>query len=146
MTYLAIPLMLAYLLFALGGWIMEPLSNTILNFDNYGKYLLSKNAKISGYVFGILLVFGIAAIATFYFLNIDYALVLGVSFICALLPLPRAFLLTGKKAKMIGIAYGLIMILIGFIGPFFMDIYTVGIVVFILMMAYTWIGNFIEGQ
>jgi tetratricopeptide (TPR) repeat protein len=35
MTYLAIPLMLAYLLFALGGWIMEPLSNTILNFDKY---------------------------------------------------------------------------------------------------------------
>lgn len=146
MTYLAIPLMIAYLLFALGGWIMEPLSNTILNFDTYGKYLLSNNAKISGYVFGTLLVSGLIAIASFYILNSEYSLVLGVTFICALLPLPRAFLLRGKKAKMIAIAYGSLMILIGLIAPFFFDIYTVGITVFIMMMAYTWIGNFIETQ
>ncbi|TMM58815.1 tetratricopeptide repeat protein [Maribacter algarum] len=146
MTYLAIPLMIAYLLFALGGWIMEPLSNTILNFDTYGKYLLAKDEKISGYVFGVLLVLGIAAIATFYFLNMEYALVLGVTFICALLPLPRGFLLKSKKARLMGIIYGSIMILTGLIGPFFIDMYTIGIAVFIMMMAYTWIGNFIERQ
>jgi tetratricopeptide (TPR) repeat protein len=146
MTYLAFPLMLAYLLFALGGWIMEPLSNTILNFDSYGKYLLSKNAKISGFIFGTLLVLGLISIVAFYLLKIDYALVLAATFICALLPLSRAFLLNSKKAQMIGISYGVIMIVAGIIGPFFVDIYTVGITVFIMMMAYTWVGNFIERQ
>lgn len=146
MAYLAIPLMIAYLLFALGGWIMEPLSNTILNFDKYGKYLLGENERMSGFVFGGLLVSGLAALLIFYFNDSDYALVLGATFICTLLPLPRAFLLNGKKAKMLVIAYGSLMLLIGLIGPLFIDIYAAGIAVFIMMMAYTWIGNFIETQ
>lgn len=146
MSYLAIPLMIAYLLFALGGWIMEPLSNTILNFDKYGKYLLDKSEKLSGYTFGGLLVLAVSAILFFYFLNIEYALVAAVTFICALLPLPRAFLLNDGKGKTFALAYGILIISVGLLGPFLTTNFNAGIGAFILMMLYTWIGNFIESK
>lgn len=144
MTYIAVPLMILYLLFALGGWIMEPLSNTILNFDQYGKYLLSQKQKLSGYIFGGLLILGISALILFYSFDSDYALTLGVSFICALLPLPRAMLHYKKKSRNLGFAYGALMLLIGIVGPFFIDTYTAGIIVFLMLVAYTWVANFIE--
>ena len=50
-TFLLIPLIIVYLLFALGTWIMEPLSNMLLILDKYGKYLLDKKEKLSGQIF-----------------------------------------------------------------------------------------------
>lgn len=144
LTYIAVPLMILYLFFALGGWIMEPLSNAILNFDSYGKYLLNTSQKNSGYVFGGLLLFGLISIGIFYTVGIDYALGAAITFLCALVPLPRAFLLESKKGKTLGFSYGILMILVGLIGPFFSDAFTAQIAVFIMLVAYTWIGNFIE--
>ncbi len=146
MTYLAIPLMIAYLLFALGGWIMEPMSNTILNFDKYGKYLLDKSQKLSGYTFGGLLILSIASILVFYFFNTDYALTVAIAFLCALLPLPRAFLLGENKGKTFAMAYGVLILVVGLLGAFFTTNLNAGIAVFALMMLYTWIGNFIESK
>ena len=145
MTYLVIPLIIAYLFFALGGWIMESLSNSILNFDKYGKYLLDKSEKLSGYAFGGLLVLGVIAILIFYFLDIEYALTAAATFICALLPLPRAFLL-GGNGKRYALAYGIVMLVVGLIGPIFTTYLNTGISVFVLFMLYTWVGNFIESK
>lgn len=144
MTYLAVPLMIAYLLFALGGWIMEPLSNSILNFDSYGKYLLNTKQKISGFLFGGLVLLGLATTLGYFSSGIEYLLLLSVTFICAIIPLPRSFLHFGKKAQTIGLIYGILMLAIGVFGNLIFNIYTAGIIVFILMLAYTWIGNFIE--
>ncbi len=144
LTYVAVPLMVLYLLFALGGWIMEPLSNAILNFDNYGKYLLQQSEKISGYVFGALALLGVLSLIVFYGLGIDYALAAAITFICTLIPLPRAFLLEKKKSKSLGIAYGTLMLAIGLIGPVFIEMFMTELAVFIMMIAYTWLGNFIE--
>ncbi len=141
MSYLVMPLVAAYLFFALGGWIMEPLSNTILNFDSYGKYLLNKEQKISGYTFGALAFLGIIAIALFYIFSIDYCLVLAIGFICALIPLPGAFLLDNKKAKNFGIIYGASILLIAIAGPLFTSYITTEVIVFFMMIGYTWIGN-----
>tara|TARA_R110000796_G_scaffold37722_3_gene95066 strand:- start:13751 stop:14974 length:1224 start_codon:yes stop_codon:yes gene_type:complete len=142
MTYLIIPLIITYLLFALGGWIMEPLSNTILNFDSYGKYLLDKKQKASGYTFGILALLGISNIALFYILGIDYCLTLAIAFICALIPFPRAFLMPKKNSKIFGIVYGVAMILVAFLAPFFTTLMTTQIIIFIMLIAFTWLGNF----
>lgn len=142
MSYLVIPLIVAYLLFALGGWIMEPLSNTILNFDSYGKYLLDKNQKTSGYIFGILALLGVINIGLFYILGVDYCLTLAIAFICALIPLPRAFLMPKKKAKLFGIGYGVAMILVALFAPFFTTLITTQIILFVMLMAFTWLGNF----
>ncbi|ADV48943.1 tetratricopeptide repeat protein [Cellulophaga sp. E16_2] len=141
LSYVAIPLIVAYLLFALGGWIMEPLSNTILNFDKYGKFLLNKNEKISGMVFGGLALLGLISITLFYAFGIQYGLTLGIAFICALIPLPGALLLQKKKPRIFGIAYGCAMILVALICPLFTTLLFTQLAVFIMMVAYTWIGN-----
>lgn len=145
MFYLAIPLIIAYLLFALGGWIMEPMSNTILNFDRYGKFLLGKDEKLSGYSFGILAVLGLLSGLLFYTMNYDYALVLAITFICTLIPLPRAFLAATKKAKIFGLAYGGVMLLIGIFGILFTnDFLLLETIVFIMLIAFTWIGGLVK--
>ena len=146
MTYIAIPLMIAYLLFALGSWIMDPISNTILNFDKFGKYLLNSREKISGYIFGSLLTLGLSFMLFYYIFQIEYLFVLGITFICTLIPLPRAFLTLKKRGRQLGIIYGILMLTIGIIGPFVLETYIAGITVFIMMLIYTWIGTFIEDQ
>ena len=143
-TYLAVPLMIAYLFFALGSWIMEPFSNAILNFDSYGKYLLSGKEKISGYVFGGLFLMALISVGIFYATNLEYPLVLGVTFISMILPLPRSILSEKAKTRNIGLAYSSVMLLVGTIGPLFMTNFNAGLTVFIMLVAYTWLGNLIE--
>lgn len=146
LTYLAIPLIILYLLFALGSWFMEPLSNTILNFDRYGKYLLDKDEKNSGFAFGGLLLLSLTTATLFYVLSIDYFLVLAVTFLCLLLPFPRSFLLHSEKAQNLVMIYALIMAIIGIAGPFFLDEWTAGAIVFGMMILYTWVGNILESK
>ena len=142
LSYLAIPLIILYMLFALGGWIMEPLSNTILNFDSYGKYLLSKEQRLSGYTFGGLLGIALIALIIFYITNLPYFMILSIGFLCALIPLPRAFLLDSKKGKFVGIGVGILMLLVGIFG-FFITTNTYPLIAIIVgaLIVYTWVGN-----
>jgi len=118
LTFLAIPLIFLYLFFALGSWIMEPMSNTILSFNAYGKYLLSEKQKWSGYLFGLLLITAI------------------------LIPLPRAFLQYSSKARYFGIGVGVLLLLIGVFGILIIPNATTLITACILIMiAYTWVAN-----
>lgn len=145
MSYLALPLIIVYLLFALGGWIMEPISNMILNFNNYGKYLLSKSEKLSGISFGTLTILSLISIIIFLTTSNHYFLILAISFICSLIPLPRAFLQDSKKAKNFGISYGILILLVGLFGSLIVpNHYTIGFAVFILMIAFTWIGSLVK--
>ena len=60
------PIVFLYLVFAITTWIANPLFNTILRFNRYGKYLLDKrqimasNAMAAMVVFGLLLGAGLA--------------------------------------------------------------------------------------
>lgn len=146
LTYIAIPLIVLYLLFALGSWLMEPLSNTILNFDSYGKYLLDNDEKKSGFAFGALVIFSLVSAALFYFLGQNYFLVLSVTFLCLLLPFPRSFLLGSEKSKNLVFIYALAMTIIGTVGPFFLGEWVSGGLVFGMMILYTWIGNIMESK
>ena len=145
LTFLVIPLVVLYLLFVLGGWIMESLSNTILLGDSYGKYLLEDNEKYSGYAFGGLAFAGIVSVTVYFILGNELFMLWGFSFFCALLPLPGSFLRTSKKARYIGLAYGIAMICVGLFGIFFTtDIMLLGAIVLGMMVIYTWLYNFIS--
>lgn len=145
MTFLIIPLVVVYLVFVLGGWIMESLSNTILLLDSYGKYLLQENEKYSGYTFGGLTLAGIVAVAFYFILGNPIYMLWGTAFFCALLPLPGSFLREKKRARIIGLLYGIAMICVGLFGIFFTsDVITIGIVVLVMTMLYTWLFNFIS--
>ncbi|NER13430.1 tetratricopeptide repeat protein [Leptobacterium flavescens] len=145
MTFLTVPIIVAYLVFALGGWIMEPLSNMILNFDKYGKYLLDNDEKYSGLSFFFLLIWATIAAIAFFVLKSDYFMVLTVAGLCALLPIPRAFLQYSRNARIFGLAYGGIMLLLGVFGFLFIESsFTNGLVIGGMLILFTWIGNAIK--
>lgn len=143
--FLIIPVVIAYLVFAMGGWIMESMSNAILNFDAYGKYLLSDDEKNSGYTFTALTALGIVSSIAYFAFKEDYYLLLTATFFCTLVPLPRAFIQHSKKAKIFGIGYGILMLLIGNIGFLVVpNLVTLGSAVFIMLIAFTWAGNLVK--
>ena len=143
--FLAIPLIIGYLLFALGSWMMEPMSNFILRFDDYGNYLLDSDEKKSGFVFGILLVIGLLSIILYYSLDIGVFLPLATASIAALIPLPRAFLVSNKKSKLAGFITGAIILAIGIFGLLFVpNPFSVAVTAFLVMVIFTWIGNIFD--
>ncbi|WP_298517225.1 tetratricopeptide repeat protein [uncultured Kordia sp.] len=145
LTFLIIPLVILYLIFVLGGWIMEALSNTILLGDSYGKYLLTENQKYSGYAFGGLTLAGILAVIAFLTFNNPMYKLWGFTCFCTILPLPGSFLRSSKKTRMIGLCYGIAMLCVGFFGILFTpDIMLVGGIVLGMMVLYTWLFNFIS--
>ena len=146
LSYLAIPLIVLYLIFALGGWIMEALSDTILLFDKHGKYLLDRSQKQSGYVFGLALVSAILFGILYYLLKEPILGVFAITFLCLLLPLPRAFQQEVPNNRIFVFTYAAIMATIGLIGSFFISPLMAGSGVLILLVAYTWLGNFIEDK
>ncbi len=144
-TFLIIPIVIAYLLFALGGWLMESLSNAILIFDKYGKYLLDEDEQKSGQVFLALTLGAVLALITYAVLENQYFLLIGFSLLCSLIPLPRGFLIDGKNKKIFHFAIGAFMLLIAFLGIFFTDdLMLLGSGVLILLIAFTWLDNIIK--
>jgi len=145
MTYLAIPLIIAYLLFALGSWIMDPLSNMLLLFDKFGKYLLSKREKLTGQAMFSLLSASLLMFICSLIINAESFVLLSLTFLAAILPITRGFSSENQKPRLINIAYGSIMILIAVGGSIMgMPIETIGLVVGVMFIAYTWIGSFIS--
>ncbi|WP_158847511.1 tetratricopeptide repeat protein [Algibacter sp. L1A34] len=142
-TFLLIPLIIAYLLFALGSWIMEPLSNMLLILDKYGKYLLDKNEKLSGQIFFGLLVGALIMFLCNVFTKNDYFTMLSLTCLAAVLPLTRGVLANTEKSKIINLIYGGIMlaaaVVMSLIGS---SIASIGITVGVMFIAYTWLSNF----
>lgn len=144
LTILAIPLIIAYLLFALGSWIMDPLSNMILMFDKFGKYLLDKKDKLSGQIMFGLLISALLFFGAYFILNDPLYALISAACLAAILPLTRAALSDTEKSEIINYIYGVAMILIAIFGtalgfPF----ETVATAVGILFIAYTWLGSFL---
>lgn len=145
LAYLAIPLIVVYLFFALGVWIIEPLSNAILNFDSNGKYLLRQRERISGYLFfGLFTIFLLSAMGYFLFKN-DYFLLVGATGLSCILPAAHGILRHKKNARAFSLAYAALMPVVAVLGlAIFPSIYTSIFAVLIMMVAYTWIGNFLS--
>lgn len=144
-SFLIYPIVVLYLFFALGTWIMESLSNGILIFDNYGKYLLDKDERKSGESFIILILLSILAIVSYFFIKNNYLLLASFTFLCTIIPIPRAFLKDSKKSKLFSFSIGILMLIIGLLGFLYIeDYFTLGITIFITLIAYTWLDNIIK--
>ena len=144
LTYLAIPLIILYLLFALGSWIMDPLSNMLLLFDKYGKYLLDKEEKTSGQILFALLTSSLILFGLSLLIQTDYLVVLSLSCLAALLPFSRSYLTDIKRSKYINLAYGSAMLLIAITGSLLgYPIEGFGLIIGVMFIAYTWLGNLI---
>lgn len=144
-TFLVIPIIIVYLLFALGGWLMESLSNAILIFDNYGKYLLDQDQQKSGQAFLILVSGALLALVTYGVLGNQYFLLIGFSLLCSLIPIPRGFLIGTKNKKIFHFTVGIAMLATVFLGVLVTDDFMLlGSVVLILLIAFTWLDNIIK--
>ncbi len=144
LTYLAIPLIILYLLFALGSWIMDPLSNMLLMFDKHGKYLLDKQEKLSGQIFFALLIASLLMFIISLIIKVDYFTMLSLTFLAVILPLSRAFITNYKKSKIINLIYGSSMVLIAIIGSLLSyPIGSIGLVIGVMFIGYTWLGSLI---
>ena len=62
------PLLIAYALFAMSTWVIEPLTNLLLRFNKFGRYVLSREEKISSTLTGLALLIalcgGVALVIT----------------------------------------------------------------------------------
>ena len=145
LSYIAPFLALLYLLFALGSWIITPMSNGILLFNNYGKYLLDKNDKQSGLAFIILATIALISILLFYSLTINLFLVISLVSLVTIIPLTYSLQLLNKKSRIFGLSYSLLMLLIGFIGIFvFKDITLPIAIPFVMMVLFTWFSGLLK--
>ncbi len=142
LTFIAIPLIIVYLIFALGSWFIDPLSNMILLFDKFGKYLLDKNKKLSGQIFFVLLMCSGIFFLIYLFLRNQYFILVSASFIAALLPLVKFPLAESNKNRIFNLSYGLIIVLTPIIGSLIgYPNSTLAISIGVMFIAYTWLGN-----
>ncbi len=144
LSILAVPLVVIYLLFALGTWIMEPISNMILLMDKHGKYLLNKNDRLSGLTMFLLLLLAITSYSINLIFHNNFLIVLSLSFLVAVLPLSKAPLSTKRLSKIFDFSYGIIILIapaISYVmGVNFGDVITLLIILFV---AYTWLASLI---
>jgi len=145
MTYLAIPIIIAYLFFALGSWIMDPLSNSILLFDNYGKYLLDNKEKLSGQLMVLLACLSLGTVAISFVSNYDFILIYSLAFIAMIIPLTRGIMSNKKSNQIISISYSILILLVAIVSSIIDYNYTTSLFIIIgLFAVYTWIGNLIS--
>ncbi|GAA4106459.1 hypothetical protein GCM10022393_00870 [Aquimarina addita] len=143
--YLVILIIVPYLLFALGGWIIGPLSSMILLFHSHGKFLLDTKDKASGLLFFSCVLLAVVCTALFFGLGYEVFLLIVVSALCAIIPLTQGVLIEKKSSKLISLGIGGVILLAGLIGPLFHeDLYFLGMISIIGLVAYTWIGNFLK--
>jgi len=144
LTFIAIPIIILYLLFALGSWIMDPLSNMLLIFDKYGKYLLDKKEKLSGQVFFLILATALVMLIGYLITNIDYFTIICLTLLATILPFTRGILASKKTSSIINISYGAIMLCVTIVGCFLsLPISSFGIIIAFMFIAYTWLGGLI---
>jgi tetratricopeptide (TPR) repeat protein len=144
LTILVVPFIILYLLFALGSWIMEPLSNMILMFDKFGKYLLDKKNKLSGQLMFVLLASALLFFSSYLIFKINIFIILSIASIASILPLTRGALSFTKKTQYINYIYGALIITIAIIAPIIsLPFSTTMTAIIVLFIAYTWIGSFI---
>lgn len=145
LTYLAFPLIIIYLVFALGSWIMDPLSNAILMFDRFGKYLLDEREKLTGQVFFSLICLALTTFLASFIIQEDYLVLFSLTFLGVILPLTRGTSSYVKKTQLINLSYGIVMLLVPIFGIVIgYPMPTTGIIVGVMFIAYTWIGNLIS--
>ncbi|WP_109438141.1 tetratricopeptide repeat protein [Aquimarina sp. AU119] len=143
--YLVFLIIIPYLLFALGGWIIGPLSSMILLFHSYGKYLLDKNDRTSGIIFFLCLLFSLISTILFVGIGKNLFLLSAISFLCSIIPLTKGALYQNKISRLLSFVIGSVIILAGLIGPLFIsDLVFLGTISVLGMVGYTWVGNFLK--
>lgn len=134
-----------YLLFALGGWIIGPLSNMILLFHSHGKYLLTQNDRLSGILFFSCFVISLVSLLAYFGLSNNVFLLMSIASLCAVIPLSKGALIEDTISKWVSFGFGSVILGAGFIGSLLTsDLMLLGGISFVGLILYTWIGNVLK--
>lgn len=145
LSFLVPILVIAYMLFVFGSWLINPISNAILLFNNYGKYLLDRKDKESGIILLSLLSISLISIILFYTLANQTFLTISLTSLVAILPMTHSRQFLNKNSALISLSYGILMLLIGYINAIFLNnnmMYS-GIV-FFMFIGYTWLSGLLK--
>ena len=134
-----------YLTFVLGTWIITPVSNSILLFSSYSKYLLDKQDKRSALSFIIITSLAIVSLISYYiFINYNL-LFLSISSFCSLIPISSTLQKSFTPLKNIKFWYGVGILLLGFFNFIYYE--EISIFVPIVMFAsFTWFQGIIKNN
>jgi Flp pilus assembly protein TadD len=86
-----VPILIAYVAFALMTWIAAPLFNLLLRLDRYGRYALSRDQIVAANWIGSLLALGLALLMVWLISGSDMALFGALYFGLLLLPVSAVF-------------------------------------------------------
>lgn len=84
-------LTVAYVLFALSTWVIEPLTNLLLRFNRFGRYLLDREQKLSSTLTGLSVLIGLSSACAWIALDDDRWIAPGVFGLLMMVPLASMF-------------------------------------------------------
>jgi len=140
-----VPVIILLTLFAFSTWVIKPISNLFLRFNAYGKFLLSKQEKISSNFVAVALVVLLAGLGMYLYSPLDKYLVLaGYGFVmmvfCGVMFLPSKYnsimLYTIAMAVL-----GLVAIWMAFTNNAITS--TVATIFIVGFIAFQWVVNFL---
>jgi hypothetical protein len=139
------PLIMALVLVAISTWVLKPISNLFLRFNPYGKFLLTRNEKISSnFVGGSFAVF-VASLIAFFALKEESYLAISIFGFAMMVPF-SVMLLPSKYNSLL--IYTVVMAItgIGAISLIFStgEMFNILTSVFALeFVAFQWVANFL---
>lgn len=139
------PLIILLAIFAFSTWVITPLSNLLFRINPYGKYLLSKEEKISSNFVGISFCIFLIGIVTYFATNKENFIPVALFGFLMMVPLGSLFI--QSKVKYLPIIISIILTLLGLLA-IAMTILTnnlinlCSILFFIIFIVYQWLTNF----
>lgn len=91
------PLLIVYALFAMSTWVIEPLTNLLLRFNRFGRYVLSREEKVTSTLTGLALLIAIVSGAALVILDDERFIAPGIYGLLMMIPL--ASMLRGPRER-----------------------------------------------
>jgi tetratricopeptide (TPR) repeat protein len=91
------PLLIMYALFAMSTWVIEPLTNLLLRFNRFGRYVLSREEKVTSTLTGLALLIAIVSGAALVILKDERFIAPGIYGLLMMIPL--ASMLRGPRER-----------------------------------------------
>jgi len=141
-----IPIIGVLTLFAISTWIITPISNLFLRFNNYGKLLLNKKEKMSSNFVAISLLLCLVGIALYFILSDYRFLSLGVFGFGMMIPCSAMYTPSYYKNALLYYAIAMALVGLAAIGTTFAtgELFNGASTIFLLgFVAFQWVVNFL---
>jgi len=140
------PLIVVYSVFAFSTWIIQPVGNVFLRFNQYGRHLLDEEETLSSTFVGASVLIGILSLVAYLFVGKAFLLTLGAIGILMMLPFsvmfkPARYKYALKSLTLLILSWGLYCINLSYNYDIF---FTQAFVYFLYaLFAFQWVSAFL---